>query len=190
MLKVCSHQRSGVHLLMALLAGNFDFKENLEEEFHAEGRNWYSGGKKVVVPWGGLFGTHEPCGDSVDGTILYLIRNPLECLRSCWEFDGCKGSLTEFCTDERIKYWHDHTKHYCRNNAFVRYEDLVASPIQTLEKIRLTFNLKRKHLRYKTISTRVGWNPLQRMGARDGYRLSTVDRIRGIIGEEYRGYRI
>ena len=190
MLKVCSHRRSGTHLLMAYLWANFDFGQDLTVESHADGNKWYTGGTNVPVPWGKLFGTHNPNADSVEGTILYIHRNPLECMRSCYEFDGCKGSLNEYATDKRIKYWKDHVEHYCRHYGFVNYESLVTNPISIMHGLKELFNLKKQDIRYKTINNRVGWRAKRKMADREGYSPETIDRFRNIIGEEYRGYRI
>lgn len=193
MLKVCSHPRSGTHYLMAMLWANFDFGEDLELEAHADGRLWCDGKRtKLKVPWGKLFGTHNQHSehDIPDDDILYIVRNPLEVVRSNWEFHGTPGTINEYATNERIKYWHDHVCRYSGPIMCVSYERLMAMPVAVLEDIRACFSLQRKTRKYHLITEVVGWLPKARMDIREGYNTATLDRFRNIIGAEFMGYRI
>lgn len=193
MLKICSHERSGTHWLMANIAHNFRFDIDLSMEAHAGGRRWAENGRTVaIVPWGKLFGTHLPKKEFRHpmAEILYIMRHPLEVMRAVWEFDGKPGTINEYATDGRIQYWRDHVEGYCIECGFVRYEDLLTMPIATIHSIGEMFDLRRKRPEYEIINRRVGWLPLSRMGPREGYRLSTIERFKAILGERYRGYQL
>ncbi len=190
MVRVASHRRSGTHFLMACLWRNFEFPD-LALEAHADGRLWQDGRRTTaVVPWGRLFLTHELCTPDVDKSeLIYILRNPLEVLRSCWEFDGMPGTLNEYATAERIQYWKDHVKSY--SGAFiVRYEDLLAFPKRTLRDIQCCFGLRNQSARYEVPDYTVGWLPPKRKAPRDGYNGETYQRFRDILGDCYGGYRL
>ena len=198
MIKVCSYRRSGSHLLMASLAANFNFAEDLSRELHSHGRKWITEGSsitvplgtKVIVPWGKLFGTRKMDTTDINDPILYIIRNPLDVMRSCYEFDGCRGTINEYATDERIQYWLDHVNYFTANHASVQYESLVTLPIKTIQDIQKVFQLHQKQPHIEVIDRNVGWKAKKQMGERAGWRLSTIDRFRGIIGAKFKGYEI
>jgi len=190
MLKICSHKRSGTHYLMALIHKNFYFPDDLTLLARADnGQKWHEGGKKAFVPWGKLFGT-DTINHDKDWNILYLIRHPLDVMRSCWEFDGCRGTINEYSTEARISYWYNTTLYYTTNFPFVKYEELMVKPTAMLELIKNTYKLQKKNRTYENIKEKVGWLPLKKMSIRDGYRTQTIDKFRDIIGASYRGYKI
>jgi len=175
---------------MASLAANFNFFQDLDLEAHADGHEWYKGGTSVHVPWGGLFGTHNMDDAGIDEPILYIVRNPLDVLRSCYEFDGCHGTVNEYATEKRIQFWRDHVEYFTPRHPHIKYESLVMRPIKTLVEIKNVFDLNMQGTTITPIKEHVGWKPLRKMGPRDGWRLSSIERIRDITGTPFRGYEI
>lgn len=193
MLKVCSYRRSGTHYLMALLAANFKFKENLEQVASTEyGNKWVQSGKDCEnVPWGKLFGTHSVHNATEHRHLLYIYRHPVDVMRSLWEFHGKPGTLTEFVTPEKIRDWKRHVSSYIDANVYsVRYDQLCATPISVLDGIRKRFELKLIDGEFHPVKERVGWKEKAKMAETEGYRTETLDIFSEVLGHSYRGFKI
>jgi len=195
MVKVCSYRRSGTNYLMALMALNFRFDEDLKEEAESEsGNKWILSGKtKDIIPWGKLFGTHNEYNGAINvAETIYIYRHPIDVLRSLFEFVHNPGtSINNFVTDTRIKAWKDHVDGYINAGAFpVRYDQLCTMPVKTLTEISKRFEIPLADGDYCPISQRVGWAEKNKMNIREGYNASTLNRFKRILGEDYRGFRI
>ena len=178
---------------MATLLFNFDFGRNLALDASSDGHKWCDGKReRLDVPWGKLFGSHNTIDSQSESpeNILYIMRNPLETIRSNWEFHGMPGTLNEYATVGRMVYWKNHVENYASRCAFVTYEDLCSLPIAAMDKIRTTFGLTMIGREYVTVKQKVGWLPPGKMSPRDGYNASTILRFKDILGNSFMGYRL
>jgi hypothetical protein len=163
--------RSGTHLLMATLAANFEFGD-LSIEVELPNQRWHATGQpRAIVPWGRLFGDHEPFAQARTSPerVLYIVRDPRDTLRSLWKFEAPASSLGEFLTRDRIQYWHRHASEYCANVFWIRFEDLTGDGFEkVMERIAHHFGLRSQKaevrpdgdlLRFRRIEAPVGWSP-------------------------------
>jgi hypothetical protein len=194
--------RSGTHLLMATLATNF-YLGDLSLDVDLPGQRWHATGQaRAVVPWGRLFGDHEPFPDAhtCPEKILYIVRDPRDTLQSLWRFEAADVPLGEFLTLDRIRYWHRHAAGYCASVFWVRFEDLTGAGFEALmERIAKHFDLQprtRRHGapgagRFRRITRRVGWSPGG--GTNDSWRewpAEWRERFASVIPEGFLGYRL
>jgi len=170
-LKVHSHMRSGTHLLMATLAENFELGD-LSIEVDLPGQRWHATGQaRAVVPWGRLFGDHEPFPDSRTSPekILYIVRDPRDTLHSLWRFEAPATPLGEFLTRERIHYWYRHASDYCAHVCWIRYEDLTGDGFEkVMAQVAGRFGLRARAGEgssgegagpFRRVEEPVGWSP-------------------------------
>jgi hypothetical protein len=191
---VCSHRRSGTHLLAATIWTNFYIK-NTEAIVEVEGQKWFaSNQQKALVQWQRILGKHEPfseCGINKD-CILYIVRHPVDCFYSFWNFMAFGRSIEEIITKDRIEYWYKHTKGYTNNCRWIRYEDLTGQRFdEILYFIEKEFSLRRRHKNFIRINEKVGWSPKE---AKSGYssmiKPEILNLFKEIIPDGYLGYRI
>ena len=193
MLNVCSYRRSGTHYLMALIAANFKFKEDLRLEAETGHENkWIGDGNiKATVPWGKLFLTHGHFGTALENNMVYIYRHPVDVFRSLWEFFGKPGGLNEFVTEDKIEDWIHHVNGYLNADIYsVRYDHLTSMPISTLNKLKDHFELKLKDGEFHPVKERVGWKEKAKMAETEGYSENTLDLFRSVLGEEFRGFKL
>jgi len=193
MLKVCSYRRSGTHYLMALMAKNFRFKDDLEMEMYTEDAHKWATSDKTLekVPWGKLFDTHKEYSGAEIEELIYIYRHPVEVFRSLWEFEGKPGTINEFVTDKKITDWRKHVESYINAGVFpVRYDYLCALPVRMLTDIGTYFGLKLVDGEYHPVKERVGWKGKAKILDREGYSLATLDLFRDILGSSYRGFKL
>jgi len=170
-LKVHSHRRSGTHLLMATLAANFELGD-LAIEVDVPGQRWHATGEaRAVVPWGRLFGDHEPFPESrtPPEKVLYIVRDPRDTLHSLWRFEAPATALGEFLTRERIEYWYRHASEYCARVCWIRYEDLTGDGFeQVMARVAGRFGLRARAAGrapgaeappFRRVQGPVGWSP-------------------------------
>jgi hypothetical protein len=169
-LKVHSHRRSGTHLLMATLAENFELGD-LSIEVDVPGQRWHASGEaRAVVPWGRLFGDHEPYLDTRASPerILYIVRDPRDTLDSLWRFEAPATPLGQFLTLDRIRHWHRHASGYCARVFWIRFEDLTGDRFESvMAEIAGRFGLRSRAPevapgrggRFRRIREPVGWSP-------------------------------
>ena len=179
-IKVVSFRRSGTHYLMALLWENFSLGETSGTE-PVRDRKWAGevDNGRASIPWKRLFGGHwahsvhkqkAPWPEELN---LYIVRHPYCCLRSLWLLYGAGESFEAFCRDDRLEAWCEHVVSWLDTKA-VTYEQLCASPIQTLTWIQQQYNLKRREDGpFKLVNKSVGWNP----GDRAFYNPATANPV-------------
>jgi len=194
MVKVCSYKRSGTHWLMALMACNFRYDEDLSLTAHSDGRRWVlTGHKKARVPWGKLFLTHDPIEKVKHdkSKIIYIHRHPLDVMRSLWEFHGKPKGLCDYVTDYMINEWKNHVEGYINDGIYsISYADLQMKPVKTLQEICTHFGFVLEDGKYHPVKKRVGWAEKSKISEREGYTLKCIARFREILGEDYMGYKI
>jgi hypothetical protein len=199
--------RSGTHLLMATLAANFDLGD-LSIEVDLPGHRWHATGEaRAVVPWGRLFGDHEPFPETwpVPQTrtsperILYIVRDPRDTLHSLWRFDAPTTPLGDFLTLDRIRHWYHHASGYSAHVFWIRFEDLTGDGFErVMERVAERFDLRLRTdrtppggRRFRRIATPVGWSPGTGAGGfwrkwPAGWR----ERFASVIPEGFLGYRL
>lgn len=200
-LRICSHKRSGTHLLAALLYENFEFEDvSIEAVVHAEKSFTRDGitygvGNRVVIPWGKLWGTHNtynPPWIDDPTKILYIVRHPVRTLMSYWKMmDPMAEEKEKFLGEDRIKFWYRHAKGYTQNGCYyVKYEDLVKKRRTVLNEIGEHYCIKKKRFNYRGIKNRVGWSSDQSPVPREKLDKDTIERFKDIIPEGFLGYDI
>ena len=166
---ICSHKRSGTHLLAATIFQNFKLPDmSLVTPIHA-GKRFVRGeeesevGSRATIPWGGLWGSHNfynPKWAKNPDKILYIVRHPVRTMVSYWRFvDPLQKDVPErYLSEGRAKFWYRHAKGYTQNCHWVRYEDLVGdSHDNVLSDIAEWFGLEKKQDGYSRVEERVGW---------------------------------
>jgi hypothetical protein len=189
--------RSGTHLLMATLAANFEFGD-LSIEGEVPGQRWYATGRsRAVIPWGRLFGDHQPFAQT--GTaperILYIVRDPRDTLDSLWRFEAPGTAPEAFLTPERIDYWYRHASEYCSRVHWIRFEDLTGDGFEdVLEGIARRFVLPRRAAAppgFRRVEHSVGWSPGPgRPGRWRGWPPECQARIASLIPRGFLGYEL
>lgn len=162
-LRICSYKRSGTHLLMAYIYHNFNIGSGYERIMRIKDQQWSgTGTEEAVVPWARLFGSHHPLNEIPKlnrKDILYIYRNPINCLYSNWRFFGV-GTFSDWITVVNILNWKQHVIDYRRCCFSIRYEDLCNNPITILKIIQKQFKLKRRQIEdWIKIKVPIGWTP-------------------------------
>ena len=202
-LKVHSHMRSGTHLLMATLALNFEFGD-ASIEVEVPGQRWHATGQsRAIVPWGGLFGDHEPFSENrlEVGRILYAVRDPRDTLHSLWRFQAPTVPLDEFLTPDRIRYWYQHASGYCRSVPWVRFEDLTCDRFaEVMSGIARRFGLRRRAPEpgaaegpgcFRPVQGPVGWSPGSGRGGQwRSWPAELQERFTVVIPDGFLGYEL
>ena len=201
-LKVHSHRRSGTHLLMATLAANFELGD-LSIEADVPGQRWHATGEsRAIVPWGRLFGDHEPFSPRADpGRMLYIVRDPRDTLRSLWQFESPTTPLGDFLSVDRIRYWYRHSSEYCARVFWIRFEDLTGEGFAAvMERIAARFDLRWRlpeagsggqRSCFRRIEGPVGWSPgAGGVGSWPGWPAEWRERFAAAIPDGFLGYRL
>ena len=163
--KVCSFPRSGTHLLMAYIYHNFDVGPGLERIVFVKDQQWSgTGTQEAVVPWAGLFGAHHPLCQARrlrKKEIVYIYRNPINCLYSNWKFfSGEDTSFLNWLSTVGILNWQQHVQDYRKSCFSIKYEDLRDDPERVLTILQRHFKLKRRRIKdWILIKNPVGWTP-------------------------------
>lgn len=169
-IKVCSHKRSGTHLLCATLEKNFSLGDASLSVSIPAGKKFILGGKvynpgeRVSIPWGKLWGTHNFFnirwhGENKD-KILYIVRHPVDTIMSYWRFvgPGSEKDISFYISEERVRFWYRHVTGYIKNCLWIHFEDIVGPRHDYfLDKIREHFNLEKKHKNYHRVQDTIGW---------------------------------
>lgn len=177
--KICSFPRSGTHLLMASIYHNFDIGTGHERVVTVRNQQWSgTGTEQAVVPWAGLFGSHlalENAHKLERKQIIYIYRNPINCLYSNWRFFGGEDTtFSQWLTPINILHWQQHVESYFENCHTIKYEDLRDHPEIVLELIQKIFKLKRRNLEgWIIVRKPVGWTPRKKF---EDHVLSDDDR--------------
>ncbi len=168
---VCSHKRSGVHLLMASLYQNYvlpdvSFTIMLRGfERYVSDTTEYTPGQRAVIPWRKLHGSHNfynPRWTKNPKRILYIVRHPVCVLMSFWRFYDPSGEeIDRFISEERMHFWAKHAKGYTDNCFWIRYEDLIKNYEETLTKVASQFNLELKQDKITKVVKHVGFFPTE-----------------------------
>lgn len=166
---ICSHKRSGTHLLAATLWKNFQLPDMLVVAPIHQGKRFVLGeeewsvGERARIPWGGLWGSHNFYNSNwvkSKGKILYIVRHPARTLMSYWRFldPECHNDPDLYLGEYRVRFWYRHARGYTKNCHWIRYEDLVGEEHDVvLDRVREWFGLKKKERRYHRVKERVGW---------------------------------
>jgi len=193
LVRVCSHPRSGTHMLLAILYKNFEFNQDISLVLSPRGMKWVDGRtKQVLVPWGKLHGTHKKFGVSKTDPkkrLIYLIRHPVDVMSSFWRFANNDLSTEEYIKKSRIQFWYDSVKSYEGHAIFVRYEDLINDKqfVPELEKIRAAYKLKPKSGYPIKINEMVGWIPLNPKSTTYN-REYVTDLVKKVVPQGFFGY--
>jgi len=166
---ICSHKRSGTHLLAATIWENFILPDvsvsttiHRGKKFIIRDKEWIPG-DRVTIPWGGLWRSHNFFQPSnATHKTLYIVRNPINVLISYWRLMDplCRKDPEIYLGEERIAFWVRHATGYTNNCHWIKYEDLVGlKHDQVLEQIRRWFNLEKRHPEYKRVKYYLGWYP-------------------------------
>jgi len=174
-IKVCSHRRSGTHLLMKSLYDNFILPDVGKYVDTSDAQmDWYDGtdgidgidGKMVYVPWIKLFHTHnyahEMNFDNFDkNKCIYIFRNGIDVLCSFYRSFKIEKDFNEWIADHIIKGWLYHVISWFEAGGIyvVCFDDLIDDFDKTMSKIEVHFDLKRKHDGFIRTDKRVGWSP-------------------------------
>ena len=187
-IQVCSHKRSGTHLLMATLEKNFELGRPVSGMDYVYGEGYLAeatphqppkvfqidGKVQDVIPWAKLFGSHQPF-DSCDiptEKILYIYRHPWDTLWSLFRFE-LKGEWLTMGKDGKAGWdswmthqaqrWYQHVKGYTESDCLTfRYENIGYGHIDghSSSIICQRFGLKWRHGTEQRITVNVGWkNP-------------------------------
>lgn len=156
---------------MASLAANFDLGD-LTLEGEVPGQRWHATGEaRAVIPWGLLFGDHEPFSETrlSPERIVYIVRDPRDTLHSLWRFEAPAMPLGDFLTEERIRYWHTHASGYSARVFWIRFEDLAGDGFErVMTEIGRRFALRARarggaasgsEVRFRRVEGPVGWSP-------------------------------
>jgi len=166
---ICSHKRSGTHLLAASIWKNFELPDLTVRAVVHSGKKFVMGSKmwttgdRVDIPWGGLWRSHNffnPPWFKDPKRVLYIIRNPVDTLVSFWRFLDplCKDDLEVHFGKGRVAFWLKHVRGYTDNCRWVRYEDLVGDKHdEVLDQIAEWFDLTARVDTYQRVVGRVGW---------------------------------
>ena len=194
-LKVYSYPRSGTHLMMALLHANFDFGHDLALRVVVENQS-FDGKEDAIVPWGRLFGFHEPNRGDVDFTkVVYVLRNPIARAYSWWQFLGGCIPFEQYVTEELFASWRDHAQSFGvqDEDVFVaRYEDFRRpgpAAAAVLAKIQERWNLTRLHETYRHVERPVGWTPREGQAEYE-YHPAAIETAYNALGPHCLGYEI
>ena len=160
--KVYGFKRAGNNYLMYLIAQNFYPNDNLQTIPKRPCGMWYQLDEDTITnanPYGKLFGSHKPVlpvGGRERRLMIYISRDLNTNLESYLAFMvgiGYGRPNPEKVTELIINHWR------VFEDCFqVKYEDLVASPIEQLERIQNHFELSHEG-DWLIPSRKIGWNP-------------------------------
>lgn len=196
-INVCSHWRSGTHLIMAYLFENYIFKGNLDVLVSAATMRWAADPKHTGmtrVPWGGLFGSHEKFTHQKPklNNILYIYRHPLDVLKAHWQFSPTIEPCEKWIVKDRVKFWYDHVQSYVGNSHMVKFEDLI-EPLNTINvvtKAAAAFKLNLKPTApFRLIHEQVGWIPAL-MPTHAWNQSYVADLVKQVVPHGFMGYNI
>lgn len=200
-INVCSHKRSGTHFLLATLWKNFELPDvshiapmHAGKKFVIGSLEWMPG-SRARVPWGNLWATHNfysPNNVKDPNTILYIVRNPINTLKSYRRFLDplCKEPDEKYFGRERIAYWYRHAKGYTNNCRWIRYEDLAGSlHDRILDQIAEWYDLDFKYNQYMRVEDKVGYYPSINPVYKD-LPDGAIELFREIIPPDFLGYKI
>ncbi len=198
---ICSHKRSGTHLLAATVEKNFRLPSmSLTTVIHA-GKRFVDGERESTVatraqiPWGGLWASHNffnPTWIDDVSRILYIVRHPVRTLVSYWRFmDPQCLREEEYLSEARVRFWKKHVTGYTRNCYWIKYENLISSSHDhVLENIAHWFDLDPKNAQFERVKRRVGWysdkTPLQSKEPPP----QLIENCPNVLGTKFLGYNI
>lgn len=216
--KVCSHQRSGTHLLAASIKKNFNVG-NVSGSIEVKDQEWYKTGScdSSKMIWFDLIGSHKKypnCKSTGSGfndnQIVYVMRDPVDTLWSYFHFlnrspktPGMPGhdhpskydSFNNWISISSVEYWKKHVGSYMSNDfPIVRFENLSGDEDgfnREMKKIGNIFNLKSDMKKYERVQEKVGWSPGE--GRSDYNKEMSEDSLsifREAIGQSIFGYSI
>lgn len=178
MIGVYSYSRSGTFYLAAVLNRNF------------------ASGAPVA-----RFAGHEVHSRAIDpDRAVYIVRNPVDCLYSCWRcwYAPNGESLDEYAR-RAIRRWKAHVEPWCAAAYWVRYEDILADMPGALAPLGERFGL-RPIGEWRDYERPIGFRPgeaAQRTQApRDGGRYlhyftpDTLDAFHATLGDRFAEYDI
>jgi len=174
MIGVYSYSRSGTFYLTALLNRNFTRK-------HPVAR----------------FAGHEQWTSTIGpDRAIYIVRNPVDCLHSCWRCWYQNETLDAYAV-RAVRRWKQHVEPWCDAVYWVRYEDLLADLPGTLAPLADRFGLQAV-AEWQDFEDPIGFRPgeaAQRTPApRDGGRYlrhfaaETLEAFRDTLGDRFVGY--
>jgi len=165
-IRLCSHKRSGTHLLAATIWKNFELpdmslrvKMPPPYKFIYGDKEW-GPGTRAEIPWHRLWYTHNLLAR--DRRVLYIVRHPVDTLMSYWRLMDplCRWDNGKYIGRQGVESWLRHAKWYTTGCCWVRYEDLISDKHdEILSRIADWFELTPKHDSYKRVKERVGWLP-------------------------------
>jgi len=164
-IKLCSHKRSGTHVLAATIWKNFELPDLSASAIMPSGYKFIRGdeewgpGSRVIIPWHRLWYTHNLWARDPKRT-LYIVRHPVDTLMSFWRLLDplCKRDPDVFVGKQGVTNWLSHIKWYTFDCHWVRYEDLIGDKHdEVLDQIADWYKLTPKNNSYERVKERVGW---------------------------------
>jgi len=164
-IRICSHKRSGTHLLGATIWKNFELPDVSSSVRMPSGYKFVRGdevwgpGSRAIIPWHHLWHTHNLWARDPKRT-LYIVRHPIDTLMSFWRLLDplCKRDSDLFVGKQGVANWLRHVEWYTRGCHWVRYEDLISDKHdQVLDQIASWYSLTKADSYYKRVQERVGW---------------------------------
>lgn len=196
---ICSHKRSGTHLLAATIQRNFELPDMTIKAVIHQGKKFIIGdqewkpGERAAIPWGALWRTHNffnPSWVTDPEKILYIVRNPVNTLMSYQRLMDplCEKAPETFIGQPGVRFWFKHAKGYTKHCHWVRYEDLVGERHdEVLGQIAAWFGLQPKYAKFVRVEEHVGWysaeTPRQTLSSE-----GLVEACKAVVPEGFLGY--
>jgi len=178
MIGVYSYSRSGTFFMVALLNRNF------------------ARGRPVA-----RFAGHEEWAPAVDpNRAVYIVRNPVDCLYSCWRcWYQPKGASLDKYAARAVRRWKEHVEPWTAAAYWVRYEDVLADIPGTLAPLAERFGLPMPGA-WQDYDQPIGFQPgdaARRSPAPPSggrylrhFAPETLDAFRATLGDRFAGYDI
>jgi len=197
---VCSHKRSGTHLLAATIYKNFELPDMSIHATIRSGMKFIFGDQeweqRATIPWGKLCSNHNfynPAWYKEPQNIIYIVRHPIPTLTSLWRImdPELKNDPDLYLGSDRIEYWQRHVKGFTQNCFWIRYEDLIDEKHdEILETISDKFNLTPKLSEFERVEESVGWYSIKEPVQDRIPPITFINRFSGLSTEELFGYDI
>jgi len=172
LIRICSHERSGTHVLMRSMWDNF-YADRDDLGGDAGGligeMGSYQGYEvKHVLPYQNLWLTHSLPPPTDVGDLVYVVRDGRDVGLSFARFGrhSHSGTPPPMRGPDREWYrrffttWRDHALAYVQTGIYtIRYEDLVLSGAEAIARLADYFELQLLGVKPRTIETPVGWKP-------------------------------
>ena len=205
--RVCSHMRSGTHLLMATLWKNFEFPDLSGKTKPQEGKQFIINDEPhTVTPWLKLFSSHKEVErlKHPKDSVVYIVRHPKHTLRSLFRFTApAEASYSDWLKPSRIQGWYEHALGYTSKCYWVSYEDLLERPSCVLCSIAAAFGLRLRHPSRQipdnqttwtwpeltVVQGKVGWVRTTQEPSIEIDAEEELTRLRSVIPEGFLGYQ-